>query len=202
MTMYKLFKTNHNKVREAIMKRLGLFISIVIVTLLVVSCSMKEMSNTPKKQVEIFFNKYQTLDQNVLDDLNRVVAGETQFNTEQREKYKDLMKKHYQNLTYEIKDEEVNGDTAIVTVEIEVNDYANVLRGSEVYLEEHPEEFQNELGEYDITKYSDYRLEKLKEADEKVKYTLEMNLTKIDNEWSVNQISTIDEEKIHGIYIY
>ncbi len=184
------------------MKRLGLFISIVIVTLLVVSCSMKEMSNTPKKQVEIFFNKYQTLDQNVLDDLNRVVAGETQFNTEQREKYKDLMKKHYQNLTYEIKDEEVNGDTAIVTVEIEVNDYANVLRGSEVYLEEHPEEFQNELGEYDITKYSDYRLEKLKEADEKVKYTLEMNLTKIDNEWSVNQISTIDEEKIHGIYIY
>ena len=202
MTMYKLFKINHNKVREAIMKRLGLFISIVVVTLLLVSCGMKDMSNTPTKQVEIFFNKYQTLDQNVLNDLNRVVSGETQFNTEQREKYKNLMKKHYQNLIYKIKDEEVNGDTAVVTVEIEVTDYANVLRGSEVYLEEHPEEFKNESGEYDITKYSDYRLEKLKEADEKVKYTLEMNLTKKNNEWSVNQISTIDEEKIHGIYIY
>ena len=100
------------------------------------------MSNTPTKQTELFFNKYQTLDQSVLDDLNHVVAAETQFNTEQRERYKELMKKHYQNLTYKIKDEEVNGNTAVVIVEIEVTDYANVLRDSESYLSENPQNFK------------------------------------------------------------
>ncbi len=82
------------------------------------------------------------------------------------------MKKHYQNLTYKIKDEEVNGNTAVVIVEIEVTDYANVLRDSESYLSENPQEFQNDLGEYDVTLYSEYRLNKLEEAKDKVKYTL------------------------------
>ncbi|MDD2181156.1 MAG: hypothetical protein PHW32_02175 [Bacilli bacterium] len=185
------------------MKRIGMIIGIIFLTLLiVVGCSMGEMSNTPTKQAEIFFKKYQTLDQSVLNDLNRVVALETQFNNDQREMYKEIMKKHYQNLTYKIKDEEIDGDFAVVTIEIEVNDYANELRNSEIYLAEHPDEFQNELGEYDVGKYSDYRLDRLKDAEEKVKYTLELNLTKVDKKWQVDQISSIDEEKIHGIYVY
>ena len=38
----------------------------------------------------------------------------------QKKDYKELMKKQYQNLTYTIKDEEVDGNNAIVKVEIEV----------------------------------------------------------------------------------
>ncbi len=178
------------------------FYVFILLTLFTAACSVKEMANTPIKQTEIFLNKYQTLDQNVLDDLNRVVAKETQFNTEQRERYKDIMKNHYRNLVYTIKDEEINGDRAVVTVEIEVIDYSTHLRESEIYLAENPDEFQNEFGEYDIIKYSDYRLKRLKEAKDKVKYTLDINLTKDDDNWNVEQISTIDEEKIHGIYVY
>lgn len=203
MTMYKPKKSNHNKIKEASMKHLKIIVGTLAVMLLaLVGCSINDLSNTPTKQTELFFNKYQTLDQSVLDDLNHVVAAETQFNTEQRERYKELMKKHYQNLTYKIKDEEVNGNTAVVIVEIEVTDYANVLRDSESYLSENPQEFQNDLGEYDVTLYSEYRLNKLEEAKDKVKYTLEMNLIKLDKEWQVDQISSTDEEKIHGVYVY
>ncbi len=173
MTMYKPKKSNHNKIKEASMKHLKIIVGTLAVMLLaLVGCSINDLSNTPTKQTELFFNKYQTLDQSVLDDLNHVVAAETQFNTEQRERYKELMKKHYQNLTYKIKDEEVNGNTAVVIGEIEVTDYANVLRDSESYLSENPQEFQNDLGEYDVTLYSEYRLNKLEEAKDKVKYTL------------------------------
>lgn len=200
--MHKLFKTNHNKIREANMKRLEIIIGICIIVFLVAACSMNDMNNTPTKQVEIFFKKYQMLDESVLNDLNRVVAEEEQFNNEQREKYKDIMKKHYQNLIYNIKDEEVNGDTAIVSVEIEVTDYSRILREAELYLQQNPEEFQTEDGEFDIQKYSEYRLNKLEDASETVKYTLDIGLTRIDEEWQVNQISEIDEEKIHGVYEY
>ena len=200
--MHKLFKTNHNKIREANMKRLEIIIGICIIVFLVAACSMNDMNNTPTKQVEIFFKKYQMLDESVLNDLNRVVAEEEQFNNEQREKYKDIMKKHYQNLIYNIKDEEVNGDTAIVSVEIEVTDYSRILREAELYLQQNPEEFQTEDGEFDIQKYSEYRLNKLEDASETVKYTLDIGLTRIDEEWKVNQISEIDEEKIHGVYEY
>lgn len=200
--MHKLFKTNHNKIREANMKRLEIIIGICIIVFLVAACSMNDMNNTPTKQVEIFFKKYQMLDESVLNDLNRVVAEEEQFNNEQREKYKDIMKKHYQNLIYNIKDEEVNGDTAIVSVEIEVTDYSRILREAELYLQQNPEEFQTDDGKFDIQKYSEYRLNKLEDASETVKYTLDIGLTRIDEEWQVNQISEIDEEKIHGVYEY
>ena len=43
--------------------------------LVLTGCSLGTgMLNTPKKQVESFFSKYQTLDQSVLDDLDKVVA--------------------------------------------------------------------------------------------------------------------------------
>lgn len=182
------------------MKRLKII--LVITLLLLGGCHLGNMNNTPTRQTELFFNKYQTLDQAVMSNLNRVVDLETQFNDEQREKYKDLMKTHYQNLIYKIKEEEINGDQAIVTVEIEVTDYSNQLREADLYLIENPEDFQNEQGQYDVILYSDYRLDRLKKAEDKVKYTLDIGLTKVDQKWQVDQISQIDEEKIHGIYVY
>ncbi len=80
--MYKPKKSNHNKIKEASMKHLKIIVGTLAVMLLaLVGCSINDLSNTPTKQTELFFNKYQTLDQSVLDDLNHVVAAETQFNT-------------------------------------------------------------------------------------------------------------------------
>ena len=67
--------------------------------------------------------KYQVLDEDVLDDLNNITLEEEKFNGAQRERYISLMKKHYQNIKYEIKDEEIDGDNAVVTIELEVMDY-------------------------------------------------------------------------------
>lgn len=181
------------------MKKL-LYIPILI--LLSMGCNMKQMVNTPTKQVEMFFNKYQSLDNSVIKDLDRATALDTNFNNQQRETYKELMKKHYRNLKYEIKDEEVDGDKAIVTVEIEVTDYSKTMREAESYFETNPNEFQTETGISDLSKFSEYRLEKLKDVKDRVKYTLDLSLTKNDKTWIMDQISAIDEEKIHGIYMY
>ena len=159
-------------------------ILMIIALFLVVGCN--KLDNTPTKQVETFFNKYQTLDKEVLSDLDSAVAEESNFNTEQRDKYKSLMKRHYQNLSYEIKDSRVDGDKATVTVEIEVTDYSKVMGATKVYLEENKKEF----------------LEEISKTKDKVKYTLDLTLTKKDGEWKLDPITSDIEDKIHGIYEY
>lgn len=174
-------------------------ILVAIVAILLVGC---ELSNTPTRQVEALMKKYQTLDNSVLSDLDVVINHDEHLVGEQKEKYRDIMKKHYQNLTYEIKDETLNGDEAVVEVEIAVTDFNKVLDEASKYLVEHPEEFNDEDGNYSADKYMDYRLEQLKEAKEKVKYTLNIPVSMQDGEWKVNKLDNDTLKKINGVYNY
>ena len=70
-------------------------IFIIMISLLILTgCSLKDIDNTPTKQVEAFFNNYQTLDKKVLDDLDVVIARQTNYTKEQKEKYRNILKKH------------------------------------------------------------------------------------------------------------
>jgi len=177
-------------------------ISLITILILLTGCNTKELLNTPTKKVEMFFSRYQSLDDKVMNQLNDIVNDEISFTDKQREEYIEIMKKHYQALKYEIKDEVVDANSATVTAEIEVIDYAKILEDADTYLDEHPEEFNNENGEYNETLYNDYRLEKLKKAEDKVKYTIDINLTKIDEEWIIDDLDSDTEDKIQGVYRY
>ena len=182
------------------MKKL-LIVPLLSLCLLFSGCG-ESLNNTPTKQVEMFFMNYQTLNQDVIEDLNSVLASDDSMNESQKEKYKDIMKNHYKNLVYDIKDERINGDTAIVTVEIEVYDYSKIIANVNKYLEEHPDEFADDNHNYDQDKFMDYRLEELSKVKDKVKYTLDLNLTKVSDKWQMDQITSLDEDKILGIYEY
>ncbi len=179
-------------------------LSILCMLSFLTGCSFTNniTKDTPTKKVEHFFNNYQSLDNDVLTQLDTVVDRETTFTEEQKKEYRDIMKKHYQDITYEIKDEVIDGDNATVTVEIQVKDYSKILEASDTYLQEHPNEFNNEAGVYDVALFNKYRLEQIKNAKEKVKYTLNLTLTKTDDEWKLDKLNDIDENKIHGIYNY
>lgn len=165
-------------------------------------CSIGEkLDNTPTKRVETFLNKYQTLDDDVLDSLDYVIAEETLFNSEQRNKYRDIIKTNYQKLMYKIKEEEIDGDNAIVTAEIEVIDYSKIMSEAEIYRRENPQKFMTD-NEYDQSKFVDYRLEQLKKAKEKVKYTIDLTLTKVDEEWILDDLTKENEAKLNGVYSY
>lgn len=175
-------------------KILYIFLSIVLLT----GCG--EISNTPTKQVEGFFNKYQTLDQDVLDDLEQVISAEDKFNEVNKQKYRDIIKKQYKDLTYYVKEERVDGNTAVVTVEITVYDFASTISEAEDYKNNHISQFNDETGLFSQTKYTNYIIEQLGKTKEKVKYTLDLNLTKIDNKWKLEGLDSDTEDKILGIY--
>jgi uncharacterized protein with gpF-like domain len=111
------------------MKRIFTFLAFALI---LTGCSIGEdMDNTPTKQVEAYLNNYQTLDSNVLAKLDAVVENEEMFDEDQKVTYRDILKKHYQDLTYTIKEETVNGDKATVEAEIEVNDYTKAIKEAE-----------------------------------------------------------------------
>ena len=184
------------------MKKIGIFLLGLFFITGCSCCNTKLTMDTPTKKVENFFSNYQTLNSTVLTQLDDVVSKETDFTEEQKEEYKKIIKDHYKDLKYEIKDEIIDGDNATVTVEIEVTDYSKIMTDADAYLTENPNEFNDAQGVYDVSLFTKYRLEKLKEAKDTVKYTLNLTLTKIDDDWALDALSDTDESKIHGMYVY
>jgi len=177
-------------------KILLLLIGLIILT----GCD--ELSNTPTKRVEQFLRKYQSLDNEVLTDLDGVLEREENFTTEQRERYREIMRRHYQNMSFEVKDEEIDGNRATITVEITVTDFNMAMDEANQRLLEEPEIFHNEQGEHDISLFNNYRLDRLDEAREKVKYTIHFRVTRTDGRWVVDPLDNNSLDKINGSFRY
>ncbi len=175
------------------------FILIVSMAFLLVGCSL---SNTPSKRVEDVLKKYQTLDNGVIDNLELITEGmEDLKDSKDKEKYIKIMKNQYSELKYTIKDERIEGDEATVTVDISVYDYYKIQKDAKEYADSHPDEFMSD-DEYDESKFLNYKLDKMKDASERVEYTLDIKLLKENDKWEVMEFDKDTLEKIHGTYNY
>ena len=220
------------------MKKILLCFSCIRAIVLLSGCTM---DNTPTKKVENFLDNYKNQDETVLTQLKEMVDTDPLMDETQKGTYTDIMKKQYEDLTYDIKDEVINGDTATVTAEIEVYDYYKINQDAQTYYNNNPNEFNNNNnnnnndnnnnngivgdvveGAKDVvegakdavedaadavtdaatgeSKFVEYRLGKLKDAKDRVKYTIDFTLTKVDDVWTLNDIDDTTRQKIHGLY--
>ena len=148
--------------------------------------------NTAKVAVEDYLKKYKTLDSEVLVDLEEVVEKE---NLDEEEK-------QYKDLSYEVIDEEYDGDIAYITVKISVYDLYKAQSNASDYLANNKEEFTDEFGNYDASKYTNFKLDKMKDTTDKIEYTLTFTVNKENDKYIVDQPTENDLMKIHGIYNY
>ena len=128
----------------------------------------------------------------MLDDSINVtsypISNSTDLDNDTEEEYRKIIERQYKNLSYEIKDEETDGDNATVTVEIEVINYKKVL-------EKYPR------NDYSKEKYNDKVIKDLQDIKERTVYTIEFSLTKDKKgEWSVDPLTNDIENKLLGIY--
>ena len=165
-----------------------LFIGI----LLLVGC--ERMMNTPTGKVEDFLSKYQNLEKNVKKELTNVLDQEQELNKKQKEEYRLLLEKQYQNLAYKITEEKIEKNQATVTAEIEVLDYATAIRNSRKKYQEQIEKEGNDIS------YIDYLIKELKKVEDKVKQEIIFILKKKDGIWYLTDLSKEDYQKIHGFY--
>lgn len=201
------------------MKNIGkIVVSAFILLLVIVGCS-NNMS-TPTNKVEEFLGKYQSMDEDVLKQLDQVIKDDDSMNDDQKDKYKALMEKQYQNLSYKIENEDIQGDSATVDVEIEVLDYATTASKAQEYYNEHKEEIEEKYNDKkedndnslenagddvlqaveESVAYINYKLEELETANDTVTYNMTFYLIKEDGEWILQDISDLDRKKLHGLY--
>ena len=214
------------------MKKILILLSCIMVVILLSGCSM---DNTPTKKVENFLDNYTSHSDKVLNQLKEMIDSDSLMDDNQRNTYSEIMKRQYKDMTYEIKDETINGDNATVTAEIEVYDYYKTNKDAEEYYNNNPNEFSNNKDQDVVDKAKDvvedavegvkdaveganndnntttnsndsdskfiqYRLDQLTNTKERVKYTVDFTLTKVDNKWKLNDIDDATRQKIHGLY--
>lgn len=179
------------------MKKKIIFISLVVLSFIITGCSF---NNTPKSKVESLLMKYQKNNDSVMSELNDYMDT-LNIDKDSYDEYKKVYTKQYTDLTYDIKDEMIDGDVATVTAQIEVYDYYKIDNDATKYVSDNADMFSSN-GTYDSAKVMEYKLDKLKNAKDRVTYTINFKLTKVENEWKVDNLSNEDLEKIHGIYAH
>lgn len=176
--------------------------TLLILLLLLCLTGCSTLMNTPTKKVEYLLSKYQSNDDGVLNQLDDTLLKDTILSNEQKDRYKNIMKKQYKDLMYTIKDEAIDGKTAVVEVEIEVYDYAKMVTNTEEDLINNPDKYKDSTGEVNTTIYNDTKLTNLENVTDRVKYTINFTLSKVDEEWIVDDLTETERMKIHGLYAY
>lgn len=180
------------------MKNFKKIFVITIALFLTVGCACSV--NKAKDAVKDYLNNYKNLDENITTQLDDLVAKED-LTDSQKETYKDVLKRQYKDMKYEITDEVYDGDTATVTTKITVYDYYKVQKEVAEYLKDNREKFYKD-GSYDEDSYIDYKLDTMKKYDKTVTYSIDFKVKKENGKWKVTDLSDTDIQKIHGIYDY
>lgn len=181
------------------MKKFLSVLVIMVFSISLVGCGC--MKKTAKGAVEDFLDQYKNLSANVLSDMDKVIDDEN-LTDKQKDLYRDVLKRQYQDLKYKIENETYDGDNAKVEAKITVYDLYKVQKEANDYLTKNEDKFK-ENNTFSNALFMDYKLDKMKKANETIEYTINFNLTKDDKgNYKVVDLTDEDLEKIHGVYNY
>lgn len=160
---------------------------IFLILIIIITLTGCTLGNTPTAKVEDLLTKYQMLDNDIEVDYTTLI-GDISLNEEQIKTYNNIIKKQYKNLTYEVKEEEIDGNNAIVTIQIEVKNYKNTIN-------------KYNKQDYETTKYHELVTKSLDTTKEMITYTLDITLTKDNNDiWILDPLTEENKNKLLGIY--
>lgn len=175
---------------------------VLMTILLLTGCKMNMSSPTAK--VEETLNNYQKLDNSIDNDLNKMIEKENNYSEEDKKNYRTALERQFQNLSYKIKNEEIDGEKAKVEVEIEVLDYKSSYDKSKKYFLENKDEFiKDDIDEGKVEELSEfitYKIKELSKMEDKVKHNITFDLRKEDKDWVIEDISDENLEKLLGLY--
>lgn len=182
------------------MKKGLCFLTVLLSVIMLTGCDT--MMNTPTKRVEKLLSMYQTKDEEVLNQLDETLLTETILDTDLKDRYRELMKKQYGDLSYQIKDETVDGDTAIVEVEIEVYDFNSAVESMEDKIITDNSNYIDDTGNLITSKYNEEKIRLMEDVKSRITYTLNFTVSKIDDKWIVDDLTETERLKLHGLYAY
>lgn len=174
--------------------------SIIISIFMLICLFGCALNASPSAKVKELMSKYNNKDSAILSELEDYIA-ESEVDEKHIEDYKEVYIRQYEDLKYTIKDEMIDGDNATVTAEIEVYDYYKKNQDVEKYIVDNNDSF-TENNIYNPIKALEYKINELKNTNDKITYTIIFNLTKINDKWTIDTLSNEELEKIHGTFAH
>lgn len=156
---------------------------VLIILVILTGCSI---ANTPTSKVEELLGNYQRLDKDIQINY-KSLSIDANLSDDQVREYEKLIKDQYQKLSYEIKEEVIDGDVATVTTSIKVMDYKTIIN-------------KYNKNSYDLEEYHNLIIKDLKDAKNKVTYTIDFTLTKDNKDnWVIDDLTNEINEKLLGM---
>lgn len=168
------------------MKKLFLILSLFILS----GC----YNSTPKREVSIYLDNLKKVDTNTIETISKLI--ESNNISLKNNEIKEIYQKYFRKFKYNIKDTIIDGNKSKVIVEIETYDYSKEIENILEYINNYKSSFKTDEDK------NKYIINQIKNNNKKVIYTLEFTLTKITEEWYIDNIDTSTLEKIYGIYKY
>ncbi len=167
---------NGDKVKKII-------ILVIISALIISGCNL---NNNPNSKVEELLTKYQMLDKDIVIS-SYDITNNNNLNNNLKKKYNKIVKNTYKNITYDIKDTKIDGNNATVTTEIEVYNNKSVIN-------------KYSINNYSGEEYYKHLLNGLEKNKEKVTYTIDFTLNKVNKTWILDDLTKEIELKLIGMY--
>lgn len=161
-------------------------IIIGLMVILLSACTLGAAA-TPRQKVSEFLDKYKNQNDDILTQLDETIKNDI-TNTEHRDRYKTLMTNQYKNMEYEIKEEIIEENNAVVEVEITVYDYASAIRNSNEYLNNHSDEFSKDEKTANIGN-------DIKDTAEDIKDNVENGVNNVKDNLENKTTNDYDEDK-------
>lgn len=173
-------------------------IIIILITIILCACSL---TDSPSLKVKEYLDNFNNLNENVIEDMESAIIKEN-LSSSNTSIYREVLTKQYKDLKYEIVEEKINNDKSEVKVKVTVYDLYNSKLESENYMNENQNEFFNDENIFDEEKYMKYKLDEMLKTKNTITHDITFNLTKINDEWKIDNIDREVLEKIHGLYDY
>lgn len=156
---------------------------LIILTIFITGC---QLANNPNSKVEELLGKYQKVDNDI--NISYIALSEDEnISNEQKDKYKALIEDQYEDMSYEIQEEKIDGDVAVITVQVKVKNYKDAIE-------------KYSKNNYEVAEYHNLVIAALEDVTEKVTYTIDFNLNKVNDEWIIEELTTEQQKKLLGIY--
>jgi len=174
---------------------------LVGLMLLIFTVGCASMSNTPTARVEEFLRRYQNHSNAVLIELGDFLDT-LELDPEVRDDYHQIYLRQYQDMEFEVQDETIEGDQAIVTVVVTVYDYYRANIEINNFIATNPSQFEDAEGNFDPAKAFRHRIDELSRVTNRVEHTIDFSLRRINDEWMLDTPSNNMLEKLHGTFPY
>jgi len=163
----------------------------------IIGCSKK---NNALDEVSKYLNSFINLDKDIIKQIDDTIDNDSNICSECKKVYKEILKRQYSTLKYNVISEQYDDNYAVIKVAIDVIDLKKAESQAQNELIPALDEYYDSSGTLNKDLYYKRKYELMLKSNDRAYYEIDFFLEKKNGQWQIKDVTDEDLEKIHGIY--